>query len=92
LKTNETKQQFQANKKAKRQKEANTAKGRFLGMMAAATAGCCSGQGDGVEAKNDDVEMITELVVDGNADNLPDHLLEEDYNVFIDCQAGSVNT
>jgi hypothetical protein len=33
LKTNETTQQFQANKKANIQKEANAAKGRLLGMM-----------------------------------------------------------
>jgi DNA primase catalytic subunit len=28
-----------------------------------------------------------ELVVDGDADNLPDHLSEEDYKMCIDCQA-----
>jgi hypothetical protein len=35
--------------------------------------------------------MIAELVVDGDADNLPDHLSEEDYKMCIDCQAASVN-
>jgi hypothetical protein len=47
LKTNEANQQFQANKKAKSQNEANAAKGRFLGMIADATAGCGSGGSDG---------------------------------------------
>jgi hypothetical protein len=35
-------------------------------------------QGGGAEAEGDDVEMIADLVVDGDADNLPDHLSEED--------------
>jgi hypothetical protein len=35
--------------------------------------------------------MIAYLVVDGDADNLPDRLLEEDYKIVIDCQAASVN-
>jgi hypothetical protein len=30
-------------------------------------------------------------IVDGDAANLPDHLLEEDYKMFIDCQAASIN-
>jgi hypothetical protein len=54
LKTNEANQQFQANKKAKSQKEANAAKGRFLGMMAAATAGCGSGGSDDCGSDYDD--------------------------------------
>jgi hypothetical protein len=36
--------------------------------------------------------MITERVVDGDSENLPDHLFEEDYNMFLDCQATSANT
>jgi hypothetical protein len=43
LMTYEANQQFRANKKAKSQKEANAFKGSFLGIMAAATAGCGSG-------------------------------------------------
>jgi hypothetical protein len=35
--------------------------------------------------------MIAELVVDGDADNLPDHFSEEDYKMCIACQAASVN-
>jgi hypothetical protein len=35
--------------------------------------------------------MIAELVVDGDADNIPKHLSEEDYKMFIDCQSVSVN-
>jgi hypothetical protein len=61
LKTNEAKQQFQANKKAESQKEANAAKGRFLGMMASATAGCASGGSDDCGSDNEcgDVEATS---------------------------------
>jgi hypothetical protein len=61
LKTNEAKQQFQANEKAKSLKEANAAKGTFLGMMAAATAGCGSGGSDdcGSDDERGDVEATS---------------------------------
>jgi hypothetical protein len=61
LKTNEANQQLQANKKAKSQKEANAAKGRFLGMMAYANAGCASGGSDDCGSDNEcgDVEATS---------------------------------
>jgi hypothetical protein len=61
LETNEAKQQFQANKKAKSQKEAKAATGRFLGMMTSATAGCASGGSDDCGSDNEcgDVEVTS---------------------------------
>jgi hypothetical protein len=71
LKTNEAKQQFQANKKAKSQKEANAAKGRFLGMKEAVNAGCGSGGSDdcGSDDECGDVEATSINNQSNNDDN-----------------------
>jgi hypothetical protein len=45
--------------------------------------------GGRAEAEDDDVEIISDLAVDGDSDNIPDNLSEEYYKMSIDCQVAS---
>jgi hypothetical protein len=81
LKTNKANQQFQANKKTKSQKEANAAKGRFLGMMTAATAGCGSDGSDDCGSDDDDCGDVEATSINNQSNDDDDDDDDDDYDV-----------